>query len=187
MAEAGMDVAKEAGHISRLINLHGVPIDHEPMMKAVESKPAPCKKATYRLRKDPTRPRRPYSVYNIFFANERKKMMEEKQMRDEPRQGETKASRKRCTVGVGFGNLARIMAERWKSIDKGYKEELQRQSNLDHIRQQALLDEQVVCKAEGTRSKAGKATFHRFWRRNADCSWPSKQRRNHVDGKASNP
>lgn len=62
-------------------------------------------------------------------------------MRDEPRQGETKASRKRCTVGVGFGNLARIVAERWKNIDEEYKEELQRQSKLDHIRQQALLEE----------------------------------------------
>jgi hypothetical protein len=39
------------------------------MMKAVESKPAPCKENTYRLRKDPTRPRRPYSVYKILKEN----------------------------------------------------------------------------------------------------------------------
>jgi hypothetical protein len=51
---------------------------------------------------------------NIFFAIERKKIIQEQEHADG------------TPVKVGFANMANIVSERWKNIDPEYKEELER-------------------------------------------------------------
>jgi hypothetical protein len=65
--------------------------------------------------KDEGKPKRSLNVYNLFFAIERKKILDD-------------------NVKVGFANLARIVSERWKNIDPAYKLELEEQARLDRIR-----------------------------------------------------
>jgi hypothetical protein len=51
---------------------------------------------------------------NIFFAIERKKIIQEQEHADG------------TPVKVEFANMANIVSERWKNIDPEYKEELER-------------------------------------------------------------
>jgi hypothetical protein len=65
--------------------------------------------------KDDGRPRRSLNLYNIFFAIERKKILEEE-------------------ARPGFGGLAREISARWKAIDDDYKKELDELVRRDRVR-----------------------------------------------------
>lgn len=64
------------------------------------------KKKPKKWRKPEGMPKRPLSAYNIFFAEERQKLLEMRQ----------KGS------GIGFANLARTVAAKWKGLSKTEKE-----------------------------------------------------------------
>ncbi|KAL3779103.1 hypothetical protein HJC23_011806 [Cyclotella cryptica] len=94
--------------------------------------------------KYPGRPRRPLTSYNIFFANERKKIV------CEQHQGRERGSNDhadgqaglRLTVGtsgrgrahIGFAGLAQHVSQKWKTVCKSYKMELEELARLDKIR-----------------------------------------------------
>ena len=58
----------------------------------------------------PCKPKRPLSAYNLFFKHEREKILAETPVRSEgkPRRSHGK---------IGFGCLARTIADKWKNID----------------------------------------------------------------------
>jgi HMG (high mobility group) box len=61
-------------------------------------------------RKPKGKPKRPLSAYNIFFAEVRKQMLQERN--DLP---------KSADHGIGFRNLAQAVAAKWKSLDQSLK------------------------------------------------------------------
>eukprot|EP00549_Striatella_unipunctata_P009253 CAMPEP_0118695928 /NCGR_PEP_ID=MMETSP0800-20121206/13507_1 /TAXON_ID=210618 ORGANISM="Striatella unipunctata, Strain CCMP2910" /NCGR_SAMPLE_ID=MMETSP0800 /ASSEMBLY_ACC=CAM_ASM_000638 /LENGTH=246 /DNA_ID=CAMNT_0006594871 /DNA_START=55 /DNA_END=795 /DNA_ORIENTATION=- len=70
--------------------------------------------ARKKWRKPKDKPRRPLSAYNLFFRHEREQLLKLKKDADSrsntpPKEGET--------LGIGFGNLARFIATKWRNID----------------------------------------------------------------------
>ena len=87
-------------------------------------------KSRKRAKKPLGKPRRPLSAYNLFFRNERKKILLEQGVTEEGGSNGGREGRPR----VGFANLANIVSKRWKSIDPAYKEELEREAKLEKIK-----------------------------------------------------
>ena len=71
-------------------------------------------------------PRRPLSSYNMFFAIQRKKIVDEQQLSAQKKNG--------GHANVGFANLANIVAQQWKNVDPTLKAELEDKARQDKIR-----------------------------------------------------
>ncbi|KAL7482547.1 hypothetical protein ACHAW6_008222 [Cyclotella cf. meneghiniana] len=103
--------------------------------------------------KNDGRPTRPLNAYNIFFAIERRKIVS-KQQKEAAMDGctSTTSRRRREQAHVGFANLARIVSDRWKTIDEGYKAELEEKARLDKIRYENEMKQWI---SEQQRNKDG--------------------------------
>jgi hypothetical protein len=66
---------------------------------------------------------------NLFFRNERNKIVLEQEGKADEAQ-----SRRKIQAHVGFENLAKIVSKRWHNIDPAYKEELEKEAKLDKER-----------------------------------------------------
>ena len=71
-------------------------------------------------------PRRPLSSYNMFFAIQRKKIVDEQQLSVQVKND--------GRANVGFANLANIVAQQWKNVDPALKAELDEKAHKDRIR-----------------------------------------------------
>ena len=65
------------------------------------------------------KPKRPLSAYNLFFHLERKKILEQATPGDPE---------------IGFRDMARVIANRWKNVDSKYKMELTGMAKEDKVR-----------------------------------------------------
>jgi hypothetical protein len=92
---------------------------------------------------------RPLHSYNIFFAIERKKIVEQQK-----KDGVPLATRrcKESQAHVGFANLACIISERWKNIDTAYLRELEEKAQLDKIRHKNEMHEWLAARAKANES-----------------------------------
>jgi len=80
------------------------------------------KRLRWSWRKPVDKPKRPLSAYNLFFADVRRKLLNER------------CRRGSSPKGLGFGNLARTVAAQWKVIDPVRKSDYQRRSRQEHDR-----------------------------------------------------
>jgi len=71
-------------------------------------------------RKPPGKPKRPLSAYNLFFADVRRELLNERFSHGAPQHG------------LGFSNLARTVAARWRVIDPDRKHEYELQAETEH-------------------------------------------------------
>mmetsp|Transcript_8910 Transcript_8910/g.17042 ORF Transcript_8910/g.17042 Transcript_8910/m.17042 type:complete len:444 (+) Transcript_8910:316-1647(+) len=106
------------------------PINTSPVSKHQSSqsreKTKDTKQKTSRAQKDPNKPKRPLSAYNLFFREERARMIAElqtpqngKQESGEATNGDGQpAKKKQKLTGVGFKPMAQRVASKWKALDK---------------------------------------------------------------------
>jgi hypothetical protein len=71
-------------------------------------------------------PRRPLSSYNMFFSIQRKKILDDQKLKAQEKNG--------GSANVGFANLAFIVSEQWKNVDRTLKAELEVKAHQDRIR-----------------------------------------------------
>jgi HMG-box domain len=83
---------------------------------------------------DRTKPKRPLSAYNWFFQTERQRILEETPTRKEgkPRRSHGK---------IGFADLARLIAAKWKSLSKEERASYDEKAVIDKQRYQREMKE----------------------------------------------
>lgn len=81
-----------------------------------------------------TKPKRPLSAYNWFFQTERQRILDETPTRKEgkPRRSHGK---------IGFADLARMIAAKWKSLSKEERQSYDEKAAIDKQRYQREMEE----------------------------------------------
>ena len=120
--------------------LHSFHADSEAT--AYEAK-KPVKKRTWKKPKG--KPKRPLSAYNIFFQQERKEIIsllpEDNTIRDDGLTDEQRRIKHRKTHGkISFADLARTIAEKWKSLNESEKGAFESRASAEKERYQSELD-----------------------------------------------
>jgi hypothetical protein len=117
---------------------HDVYSDQQQLLRnlldtATQAKCANKKSAVEEDDEDP-KPRRPLSAYNFYFQAQRQSILDSKPVRPEgkPRRSHGK---------IGFAELARTIAGRWKAIDDTERKIYDDMASADKARYQAEMDE----------------------------------------------
>ena len=102
------------------------------------------------------KPKRALSAYNLFFKEERERLLASRQVRAS---GKPRKSHGKC----GFQEMASIIGSRWRSIDADYKEMLKRDAKIrmdkykrdikEYRRQQELIKEMQGGAAQGQQAE----------------------------------
>ena len=107
---------------------------------------SPMKKRPWRKPKD--MPKRPLSAYNLFFADERKKLLAAREAPDDYTTGisrdifsNTSPAPAPQAKKLGFAGLARTVAAKWKTLDPIAKSTYEKQANVEKARYKAQMKE----------------------------------------------
>jgi len=96
------------------------------------------------------KPKRPLSAYNLFFKDEREFLLNE--IREEDKDGSSEdgdkkpsgtsknSGRRKPHGKLGFEQMAKIIAKKWREIEPGHLEHYQRQAEMDKQRYKAEME-----------------------------------------------
>ena len=81
------------------------------------------------------RPKRPLSAYNLFFRDEREKLLQSLPSREPPstKKSKPKRDKSKCHRKIDFSDLAKTIASRWKQVDESVKKEYEDIANAGRI------------------------------------------------------
>jgi hypothetical protein len=87
------------------------------------------------------KPKRPLSAYNVFFREERTKIIAEQEGTHPTSPPDSSPTRKQRNQpnGIGFEDLAKEISKRWKHVGKERLEECTQRANADMVRYQTEL------------------------------------------------
>jgi len=106
------------------------PLAFKPtMVRSLSSEPKKEKRTPWK--KPKSMPRRPLSAYNLFFQTQRKEMIAGL---PKPVKKTSSKRRSRKVHGVGFADMARTIAKRWKGLEKTEKEPFEKQAKIEKDR-----------------------------------------------------
>jgi len=103
------------------------------------------------------KPTRPLSAYNLFFRDQRERLLQGLTAQERPSSSKTSRGKKQPHHKIGFSNLAKTIASRWRIIDNDLKaqyEAIANEERRNYIKRvQAWRDHR---KALGLSTKMGK-------------------------------
>lgn len=112
----------------------------------------------------PKKPSRPLSSYNLFFKDERKKILEEAQ-RNEEGDDQTPNNNKGDETKISFENLAKTIGARWKSISsekleyyQNFAQKLKKQYKKEMNEYNTKFDLWLKARAEESSAKSAQPT-----------------------------
>uniref|UniRef100_A0A7S1UM97 HMG box domain-containing protein n=1 Tax=Grammatophora oceanica TaxID=210454 RepID=A0A7S1UM97_9STRA len=122
------------------------------------------KKRSWKKPKD--KPKRPLSAYNLFFQHEREKILssisDNPNIIDDGLTEEIRRRRHRKTHGkIGFADLARSIAEKWKNIDKESRAFFEGKAEAEKARYKKELDAWMKTQKNKKQAKKSKAAAER--------------------------
>jgi HMG-box domain len=101
-------------------------------------------------RKPKNRPKRPLSAYNIFFKDERGRILSEIPGEHQGEHGDKKGKRKKSPHGkIGFESLAKTIGKRWQSLDPARVEHYKSKAAEDMVRYKEEMEVFLVAKQGG--------------------------------------
>ena len=87
----------------------------KPITGKGKKRVSPRKKKAKRVKKPKDMPRRPLSAYNIFFREERERMLKEHEQNARAARGEG-SNEPLPEPRIGFENMAKTIGKRWKAL-----------------------------------------------------------------------
>jgi hypothetical protein len=79
-------------------------------------------------------PKRPLSAYNIFFRQERQALLGEETAKEHVITDQSRRKHRKTHGKVGFAEMAKIVGNKWKSLDTTTKQAFEQQAELEKAR-----------------------------------------------------
>jgi len=125
-------LSKESTKSFNPLECRSMPSALAPHLKQDEDAPAK-KRRSWKKPKD--KPKRPLSAYNLFFQKEREAIVGSQKSKQEGKRRHRKAHGK-----IGFADLAKTIAEKWKNLDEESKAVYEEKASVEKARYKRELD-----------------------------------------------
>ena len=142
----------------------------------------------------PVKPKRPLSAYNIFFQEERAKIIEEREDgggKESPVTSPTQTKQRYQRTGTGFEDLAKEISKRWKNIDSDRLAGCSRLADADKERYQTelaaynnLREENLSAKQRAQEASVSEETWRQYHVA-AEKQKPARKRQKKDHGKGA--
>ena len=80
------------------------------------------------------KPKRPLSAYNVFFKEERSRLLEERKQKSEARISDDKKKGGSKNAKIGFESLAKVIGHRWQELTSDQVEYYKKKADEDMVR-----------------------------------------------------
>ncbi|GAX10532.1 hypothetical protein FisN_UnNu004 [Fistulifera solaris] len=115
-----------------------------------------------------SKPKRPLSAYNVFFQEERARIVKERELQNSKDAPLDSSKQRYQPNGTGFEDLAKEISKRWKSIDKKRLDKCSQLAETDTVRYQkelAAYKEQREAKLSAMQQAQVASVSEEAWKR----------------------